>query len=289
MLDGQRGFIGDAFRDRILVEVAELVLRAEDLERAFALRVIRDWRARETDNRGVRRRSHEIAAEVLRHRTVRLVNEHEDIRPGAAVLPDRLELVDHRDDEPTEVPIQQLLQLRLRVRTGHGDVLLLHFAEQALYPTFELAFKLGSIDDQHYRSVVEPGLVLEDQPRRGQQRECLARPLRVPDEATGLLRVRAPLDDRLDRPSLVLSEDRLSRLAVLHIEQDPLLERSQELGRLEETLHCELVGFLWPLLPPCHIPPIGVPRHAVPVVEQVRDVEQLGRGDQFWCLLLIPP
>ena len=49
----------------------------------------------------------------------------------------------------------------------------------------------------------------------------------------------APFDDRVDSAALVLTEDRLLRLAVLDVEEHPLLQRAQELARLEERLHRE--------------------------------------------------
>ena len=84
---------------------------------------------------------------------------------------------------PRKSVFEQLLQLGLRVRPPHRDVLLLHLAEQPLDPALQLPFELGAVDDQDHGRVLEPLLLLEDQPRRGQQGEGLARALRVPDEA----------------------------------------------------------------------------------------------------------
>ena len=79
-----------------------------------------------------------------------------------------LELVDHRDDQATEVGLEQVLQLGLGVGPPDRDILGLHLAEQPVDPTLELAFQLGAVDHQDDGGVLEPLLVLEDQPRGGQ-------------------------------------------------------------------------------------------------------------------------
>ena len=182
---------------------------------------------------------------------------------------------------------EQLLQLGLGVRAPDRDVLLLHLAEQPVDPALELAFELGAVDDQDDGRVLEALLVLEDQAGGGEQSEGLARALRVPDEAALLVRVRAARDDLVDGDALMLAQDGLPRLAVLDVEEDPVLQRAQEVGRLEERLHREAVGLLALLLPPRHEAAVGVPGDAVPVVEQVRDVEELRRADQLRRLLLV--
>jgi hypothetical protein len=82
--------------------------------------------------------------------------------------------------------------------------------------------------------VAEAHLVLQDQPGGGEQREGFPRPLRVPDEAALLRGIFAAVDDPVDGDALVLAEDGFPRLTVLHVEQDPVLERAQEVGGLEE-------------------------------------------------------
>ena len=168
-----------------------------------------------------------------------------------------------------------------------GDVLLLHLAEQPLDPALQLAFELGAVDDEDHRRVLEALLVFEDQPRGGEQREGLARALRVPDQAARLGRIGAALDDRVDGAALVLAQHGLPRLAVLDVEQNPVLQRAQEVGALEERLHREAVGLVRRLLPARHVAAGGVPGDAVPVVEQVRDVEELRRADQLRRLDLV--
>ena len=240
------------FANRVLVEIALLVVDAEDLERAFALRCLGDRRAGEADDRGVRHRRHQVGAEILGDRPMRLVDEDVDVVAGVRVLIDPLELVDHRQDQTALVGLEQVLDLRLGVRPPDRDVLLLHLAEQLLDPALELPFELGAVDDEDDGRVLEALLVFEDQPRGGQQGEGLARALRVPDEPALLCRVLAARDDLVDGDTLVLAQHRFPRFAVLDVEQDPVLQRAQEVGRLEEGLDRELVGFVGLLLPARH-------------------------------------
>jgi hypothetical protein len=51
-------------------------------------------------------------------------------------------------------------------------------------------------------------------------------------------------------------------LAVLDIEQNPVLQSAQEVARFEERLHRKSVGFLTFLLPARHEAPVGVPGQA---------------------------
>src|SRR5690606_22438366 len=136
---------------------------------------------------------------------------------------DLLELVDHRDDQAAKVAIEEALKLGLAVRSLGRDVLVLHLAEQALDPPLELTLELGAIDDEQHRRVLEALFVLKDEARRGEQREGLARALGVPDEATRLLRVGAAVDDSVDGALLVLPQHRLPGLAVLDVEENPVL------------------------------------------------------------------
>ena len=91
----------------------------------------------------------------------------------------------------------------------------------------------------------------------------------------------------VDGAALVLAQDRFPRLAVLDVEQDPVLQRAQEVRALEERLHREAIGLVGRLLPARHVAAGGVPGDAVPVVEQVRDVEELRRADQLRRLDLV--
>jgi len=109
----------------------------------------------------------------------------------------------------------------------------------------------------------------------------------MPDEPTLLGFVLTPLDDLVDSNTLVLTQDGFPRLAVLDVEQDPVAERAQKVGGLEEGLNRELVGLLGLLLPARHVAAVGVPGHAIPIVEQMRDVEELRRTNQLGRLLLV--
>src|ERR1700735_2157377 len=58
--------------------------------------------------------------------------------------------------------------------------------------------------------------------------------------------------DLVDRNSLVLAQYRLSRFTIFHVEQNPVLQGTQEVSRLEEGLHGKLVGLFRFLFPACH-------------------------------------
>ena len=95
----------------------------------------------------------------------------------------------------------------------------------------------------------------------------------MPDQAARFCRVCASGQNGVNGATLVLAQDGFACFTVLHIEQNPVLERAQEVIALKEGLHSKAVGFFWGLLPACHVAAVGIPRHAVPVVQQVRHVE----------------
>ena len=87
----------------------------------------------------------------------------------------------------------------------------------------------------------------------------------------------------------MLAQHGLPRLAVLDVKEDPVAQRAQEIGRLEEGLDGEPIAFLRLLLPARHESARDVPGDAVPVVQQVGDVEELRQSHQFRRFLLIAP
>ena len=105
-----------------------LVFGAEYFERTLALGRLGNRRARETDNRSVRHCGHHVGAEVLGNGAMRLVNKNEDIVAHAAVFADSLKLVNHRDDQPAKIGIEQTLELGLGIGALGDDVEGLHFA-----------------------------------------------------------------------------------------------------------------------------------------------------------------
>ena len=197
--------------------------------------------------------------------------------------------MDHGDDQAAEVGIQQGLQIGLVVGPLDRNVLLLHLAQQALDPALQLAFQFGAVHHQDHRRMSEARLVLQDQPRGRQQGEGLAGTLGMPDQSACLGRIGAAVQDRVDGSLLMLTQHRLARLAILHVEKDPVLQGTQKFGRLEEGLHGEAVAFLRRLLPAGYVAPVRVPRHPIPVVQQVGDIEELGRRQQFWRFQLVAP
>ena len=111
----------------------------------------------------------------------------------------------------------------------------------------------------------------------------------MPDEAAPPGRLRASRHDALHGAALVLAQHGFAGLAVLDVEENPVAQRAQEIGGLEKRLHREPVAVVWALLPARHEAARGVPGDAVPVIEQVGDVEQLGGSDQFGRLLFVAP
>ena len=104
-----RGPVFDRLLDGVFVQVPLGILGAERLERALAVRRLVDGRSGETDQRTVGERARQVVAEVAAGRAVRFIDHDEDVGPRARVLPQALELVNHRDDEPAEVAIEQVL------------------------------------------------------------------------------------------------------------------------------------------------------------------------------------
>ena len=153
---------------------------------------------------------------------MRLVDEHVDVIAGVGVLLDALELVDHRDDQPPPIGGQQFSQLGSGVRAPDGDVLLLHLAEQPLDPARKLALQLRAVHDDDHRRRAELVLAFQNQTGGGEEREGLAGPLGVPDEAPVLHRLGASLDDAVHGTALMLAQHGLPRLAVLDVEEYPV-------------------------------------------------------------------
>ena len=185
---------------------------------------------------------------------------------------------------PSKVP-----KLFLVVRAPHRDLLLLHLAEQPLDPSLELSFEFRAVHYHDHRRIAELLLAFQDQPRGSEQGEGLAGALRVPDQPAPLLGLGATLDDQVDGVALVLAQHRLPCLTVFDVEQDPVAQRAQEVGRLEERLNREAVALLPPFLPARHEAAGGVPGHPVPVVQHMGDVEDLRRCQQLRCLGFVPP
>src|SRR5579884_2150948 len=109
----------------------------------------------------------------------------------------------------------------------------------------------------------------------------------MPDKAAGRRRVGAAPDDLVDRAALVFAQHGLPRLAVLNIEEDPVLQGAEKVGRLEERLDREAVLLIWGLLPLRDETPVRVPGDPVPVVEQVSDVKELRSAKQLRGLQLV--
>ena len=285
--DRQRRLVLDRLGDGVLVEVAQFVVGTEDLKSALALSRLVDRRAGESDDRRIGQSRHQVRAQIPGDRAVRLVDEHVDVVAGIGVLLDALELMDHGENQAALVGSKQIPEFALGVRTPDWNILLLHLAEQPLDPALELSFKLRPVHDHDDRRRAEPVLALQDQARGSEQRKGFAGTLRMPDQPATSRRLLATLDDAVDRAALMLPEHRLSGFTVFDVEEDPVSQRAQKIGRLEERLDGEPIALLWLFLPAGHVPARCVPGNAVPVFDQVRDIEELRRGYQLRGLDLV--
>ena len=150
-----------------------------------------------------------------------------------------------------------------------------------------MPFKFRSVHDHYHRRRAELILAFQDQTSGGEQGEGLAGALGMPDESALFRRLGAALDDAVHGSALVLAQHGLLRLAVFNVEQDPVAQCAQEIGRLEKRLDGEAVAFFRPLLPTRHGPARYVPSDAIPIVEKVSNVEELRRPHQLWRFLLV--
>ena len=273
--DWQRRFVLDRLGDGVLVEIAQLVVGAEYLEGALPLGRLVDGRAGESNDGCVGDGRHQVGAQVLGHRTVRLVDEHVDVVTSVGILLQPFELVDHGQDQPALVGSEQLPELGLGTRTPDRNVLLLHLAQQPLDPALELSFQFHPVHHHDHCRRAELLLSFQDQARCGEQREGLAGALRMPDESPLLRRLQAALDDAVDCAALVLAQHAFPGLSVFDVKEDPVAQRAQKIGRLEERLDGESIARLRMFLPACHEAARGIPGNAVPVIEEMRDVEEL--------------
>ena len=103
----------------------------------------------------------------------------------------------------------------------------------------------------------------------------------MPDETTPLLWFGTSLHDKLCCLSLMLAQHGLTSCSVFHIEENPMLQGSQEVSRLKERLDCETVAVFWSFLPPRHVATGNIPCDSIPVFQEVRDIEKLGHCHQF--------
>jgi hypothetical protein len=118
--------------------------------------------------------------------------------------------------------IEQALQLGLGIGAFGRDVEGLHFAQQALDPALELAIEFGPVHNQDHGRVVEARFLLQDEPGGRQQRKGLARALCMPNKPALPFAIATARYDGIDCPALMLPQHGFFRLAVLHIEENPV-------------------------------------------------------------------
>ena len=208
---------------------------------------------------------------------------------GIGVGLDALELVDHGQDQTARISFEKGLEVGSGIRAPDRDVLVLHLAKQSFDPVLELPLELRSIHHHEHRWRTERVFLFQDEAGGGKQGEGFAGPLGVPDKAALLDRIRASRHDAFHGPALVLAQHGFAGLAILDVEENPVTQRAQEIGRLEKRLHREPVALLRAFLPTRHEAARGVPGDPVPVIEEMGDVEQLGGGDQLGRFLLVAP
>ena len=92
------------------------------------------------------------------------VDEDIHVVAQAAIFANGFKLVDHRDHKAAIVRIQQGLKFSLVFGAGDSNVLLLHFTQQPLNPSLQLAFKLGAVNNQNHSGISKLGLVFKDLP-----------------------------------------------------------------------------------------------------------------------------
>ena len=93
--DRQRCFVLNRLGDGVLVEIVQLVIDSEYLEGAFSVRSLVNWRAGESDDCRVGHGCHQIGAQFLGDRAVRLVDKYVHVVAGIGVFLHPLKLVDH--------------------------------------------------------------------------------------------------------------------------------------------------------------------------------------------------
>ncbi len=229
VVERQRRAVLDALADRILVEVALVVLAAEGLERPLAVGGLVHRRAGEADERRVRQAGHQVVAEVAAGRAVGLVDQHEDVRPRVEVRRHVAELVDHRDDDAAVVLLEQLVQLRDAVGVRHVAQ-----PDRRQVPE-HLVFQLVAVD-HHQDGRLLRLRRLEQQLGGLDHRVGLAAALRVPDQPARALRVQRARHHPLHGRRLVLAQDELLQLLVLLGKEDEVLQQAQQMRHGAEAL-----------------------------------------------------
>ena len=130
--------------------------------------------------------------------------------------------MNHRNYEAAKVLVEQLLEFCARGRVFDFDSP--HLTNKSLHPAGELALKFVTIHHEHHRRAREVLSVVQDEPRRCDECECLARTLRVPHKAGLLFRIGTTLHDFYRSARLVLAQNRFLQLIILEEKQNPLFQ-----------------------------------------------------------------
>src|SRR5207244_2299766 len=97
------------------IKVTLLVLPAKNFEGPFAIRDLVDWCTGETNVSGARQRRYQIVTKIAPGRPVGFIDEHHDVFTRVDVLGDPVELVNHRDYQPSVTGLEQSLKMRPRL------------------------------------------------------------------------------------------------------------------------------------------------------------------------------
>ena len=81
---------------------------------------------------GVGQAAHQVVAQVAAGGAVRLIHQDHNGLAGVQVGGDVVELMDHGDDQPTEILIKKVLELRASVRICDLDLFSLDLAEESM-------------------------------------------------------------------------------------------------------------------------------------------------------------
>ena len=229
VIEGQGGAVGDAFGDRVFVQVALGVVLAEGLEGALAVDGEIHGGAAEADKGGIGKAGHQVDAEIAAGGAVCLIDQHVDIGAGVEIRGHIAELVDHRHDDAAVVGGEQLVEA--------GDAAgVLHIAQAEGGEIFKhLIFQLVAVDHQQHGGLVGGGKA-EQQFGGLDHREGFATALGVPDQPTGARRAEGALDHGLHGGGLMLTQNVLVEFFVFLGKHDVVLQEGEQLGDGAEAL-----------------------------------------------------
>ena len=224
------------------MQVAFVILTAEGLEGALAIRRLVHRGTGKADKGSIGQASHKEVAEIAAGSAVRFVDENVDVRANIDIGRHIAELVDHRHNNAPVVVAQQLVE--------PGDAAsVLQIAQTECGEVLEhLVFQLVAVDHQEDGWLVGFGCT-EELFSHLDHGEGFTAPLGVPDKAPFTHGIEGAGDGRLHRAGLMLAKDVFVQLLVLLGKDDVLLQEGQnevalppllvieELATIAQVLH----------------------------------------------------